>query len=658
VTPNNLTRTLAAIKRDLQRGNTDSLVTALAKAGSPELLRGLQEQKILLRIPPGPARDVVTSLLGATARRVLDTGASTLYDNYIAFTALAIEISARLSAKVKEVLERFPPVSCAGLLLVVGEYQEALFAVQQTKLPPSPPDAPLRQTVAATERHFHEQNALANGVFFATLRAFNEASRRIGSDISDDDTRFVAAVEPFDQLVLLAAEWNSLEFIVDSVSFGDFAVREVRQSPSGSSVKLEFADPKLSLYRRLAIRRRLALSNLRVRAPRNLKDYLAPMIPALVPAVMAYYETLCGCPRMTADDERWCVDAASRLLEPLELEDDLLFEIHSLEVSAHYIAALALVLCAQVVQLMSIRLPEKFASRLAAVKIPFHLITGMTGKQSDQEAIRKALGNLCTPIPTARYFNLVRMPFVTLGGECAWPLGKRYAVYWNTVVREVLIDGGSLGRSLGAIWEAFLAEKLRQGGWSVVARNVRLKDRGCVATDIDIGLLRGDLLLLTQVKAVTGSASNTYDHWKNRNIIEKGCRQARIAADLLRSEPQRLMSLTSRKVADSIRYIEPVVFTNCLELDRWEFEGVPVLGPAGIAALVQGAVIAYVENETGRVLEKSHVTPEGEPSTESILWILRNSLEPLVCLEDGHVDQETLDLEGVRWQIPTFGARN
>jgi hypothetical protein len=305
---------------------------------------------------------------------------------------------------------------------------------------------------------------------------------------------------------------------------------------------------------------------------------------------------------------------------------------------------------------MRSRLPGKLADGLVMARIPFDLIAGVMRIAPDQLAIKKALGNLCTVVPAGRHFNLVSMPFVRVGADCAQPLMLDLS-NWNTVVREILIDGGSLGRDLGAIWEIFLAGKLERGGWTVIGRNLRLKVNGRVLTDIDIGLLRGDILLLAQVKAVTGSAVNTYDHWRNRNIIEKGCHQARLAADLLRKDPRRLTSLTNRNVAAGIRHIEPVVFTNCTELDRWECERVVVLGPAGMTALVEGAGMSYVLSDTGAVLQKSQFAPPGLSDTESVLWILHNSLEPLICPEDGRVGCETAEFQGVRWQIPTFIAR-
>ena len=178
-----------------------------------------------------------------------------------------------------------------------------------------------------------------------------------------------------------------------------------------------------------------------------------------------------------------------------------------------------------------------------------------------------------------------------------------------------------------------------------------------MVTDIDIVLARGDVLLVIQVKSVTGCAMNTYDHWKNRNIIEKGCHQARLAADLLRNEPQRLIFLANRALASRIRHIEPVVLTNCLELDRWEHQGAAVLGPVGLDALVAGAQVSYMDTRTGRAIETREFTPRGQMSTESILWILRNSLEPLICPEDGRVEWASAQFEGVRWEMPTFAAK-
>lgn len=659
MTPKALTDTLTTIKRDLAHGRTESLTAVLESAGSPDLLRALREQKILFRVQSSPERAIAASLLRALARRVLPPPTSVLYENYIELVLLAIQIRARLTASVKEMLQAFPRISYEGLLLIAEECQDMRLAVATTSPAPLPDDTSLQEKVSAAERYLHEQNATSNGVFFAVVRALNEASRHVRSEGPDEDAALLTAAELFDPLVDLALEWNCLEHMIDSVTFGDWSVREVDPRPGGRGVKLEFVDPKLSLYRRLSMRRRVAQSHVRVRAPRNVKDYLSPVMMLLVPQVIAYYETLCGCPQMTLDDHKLCVNAVLPLLEHLDLDDDLLFAMahYFQEISAHYVAAAGLISCAQIVRVMTAGLPERFGDRLSAARIPFDLIAGLAPEGRGQLAIKQALRRLCTALPTTRHFNLVRMPFVKIGEESAQPLGIRYFNNWNTAVRSAVIDGGSLGRSLGAVWEEYLAGKLQRGGWSVIGRNIRLKVKGSVATDIDIALRRDDILLLAQVKAITGAGCDTYDHWKNRNIIEKGCHQARLAADILRDQPQRLMSLTNRKVASRIRYIEPVVLTNCLELDHWEHEGVAVLGPAGTSALAEGScVVSLVHTETGRVLESRQLNPPGQTFSESILWILRNPPEQLVCPEDGRIDSVTAEFQGMRWQIPTFAG--
>jgi hypothetical protein len=96
---------------------------------------------------------------------------------------------------------------------------------------------------------------------------------------------------------------------------------------------------------------------------------------------------------------------------------------------------------------------------------------------------------------------------------------------------------------------------------------------------------------------------------RNRSAIERGCHQARLAADL-REGPQRLVSMTNCKVAGQVLHIERLVLTNCVELDRWQQVGVVVLGPAGRGALVEGTSVFYLDSQTGKVVELRRISWE------------------------------------------------
>src|SRR6202044_3202511 len=96
-------------------------------------------------------------------------------------------------------------------------------------------------------------------------------------------------------------------------------------------------------------------------------------------------------------------------------------------------------------------------------------------------------------------------PFGRTAPGVAQPVREAAFGTWATMVRETLNQGGDIGRRYGAVWEDFLAQSFEETGWSVVGRNVHIVDGGATVTEVDLLLLREDLLLVVEVKALTGS---------------------------------------------------------------------------------------------------------------------------------------------------------
>lgn len=154
-------------------------------------------------------------------------------------------------------------------------------------------------------------------------------------------------------------------------------------------------------------------------------------------------------------------------------------------------------------------------------------------------------------------------PRVRPPGECRLAI-RRGAAYgsWTTPIREILNQGGEVGRLYGQVWEDFLARSFEGTGWSIIGRNINLVDNGRTVTEIDLLLFRDDLLVAAEIKALTGSGHSPYDHWKNRMIIEKGCRQALLASQYLSAHREVIASIANRMIASAVRHIQPLVLTS------------------------------------------------------------------------------------------------
>lgn len=222
-------------------------------------------------------------------------------------------------------------------------------------------------------------------------------------------------------------------------------------------------------------------------------------------------------------------------------------------------------------------------------------------------------------------------------------------------MREALNNGGAVGNWYGALWEDFYAQGFANSGWSLLARNVKIRTGGACVAEIDILLLRDDLLLVVEVKALTGSGISPYDHWKNREIIERGCRQARRAAEYIGANREYIASVADRSTASRVRRVQPLVLTTESMFDGWEYAGVPVAGETIRKAITAGTKVDYYQGRDKKVLKTDwHLRPE-DLSTQTILNALRDPIELKLAPERGVIRHIPVEVAGLRLLIPDTG---
>ncbi len=330
------------------------------------------------------------------------------------------------------------------------------------------------------------------------------------------------------------------------------------------------------------------------------------------------------------DDVAPLIKSASRLLGAIDAEDDLLYGAAkdiAPDVTTYYFAALSLQWYSAAVDFVEKKQKPGVRKKFAQLPITLHAIVNCLIDDKARSLTVSALNRLTSDLPARSHFDLLKKPFGRSGTLHAFPLLLGDNGLWNVSVREELITGGRIGKDLGKIWEEFYAKSFSDSDWTVLGEGVRLKEKGEVITDVDLLLLREDLLLVVQIKALTGSGATQYDHWKNRKIIEWGCEQARIATEHLRRNPHTITSIASKSVTERIKHIEPVVFTNGTLFDGWTHRGVTVAGNTVRNSLTEGSSIDYTDSKTDKVIDTHIIVDKNELTTEKILWLLRNPVE-------------------------------
>ncbi len=257
-------------------------------------------------------------------------------------------------------------------------------------------------------------------------------------------------------------------------------------------------------------------------------------------------------------------------------------------------------------------------------------------------------------LPARDHYEIARKPFLRESDGLARILSGASGGPWNVVVREQLGGGGSTGHGFGHVWEEFLAKSFSDSDWTVIGRNIRVSGPAGPSTEVDLLLFREDLLLVAEVKALAGSGVSPYDHLKNRRTIEKGCEQARLACAHIRASPKLLQSIASRRIAERVRRMEPVVFTNVSTLEGWSHAGVQVLSETLRKAITEGARVDYEEPRTGRVLGTTHFLRREERTTEAILDFIKMPVELRIAPEDGSVGYRSFAFEGIEVHLPRF----
>ncbi|WP_131800123.1 hypothetical protein [Methylobacterium indicum] len=643
-----LARNIKHLECALAAGDIENFASILHQHESPLFLKAIQEQKILLRANI-EYHEIITNLLTVSANKVLtstEVGRFVLYMMFVKeFKIAQVEIKTRLES----IIRILPKMNFVDLIGVFSRSSHVLFNGV------SPPTPMLSQTVADYERRLHDFNGYGNDIVSSLLRAINETSK-IALDVYSlplSRSKRQAAERRLLGITRISAELNALEWVFDSVSYGEFVVTHVGQAPD-LIIRLEYADARRTLIRTLAIRREFILDYNFARAPRVLRDTLLSLENSVLEGALRFYCSTTGA-QANSIDFRKIRQLSKKFLIQIKAEDDLLCLSGGKNALCPIYYTIAIVLRWFFMTAIAVRdsLPSSERRHFLSPPIPLNYISDCI-EGGDLPSVNKAFDKLTCTLPSPSHYDLVRRPFIRNGLDVAHGVAMPLVDPWATSVREALISGGGVGNSYGQIWEVFFEHSFKDSDWKILGRSLKLRQKGKLVTDLDLLAKRDDLLLVIQIKALAGSSVSPYDHWRNRQTIEWGCRQAAAATDFLRQEPHWLVSVAGRSLANEIRHVQPLVLTTINHVDGWEFEGVPVIGEAGRKAITEGSKVVYSSQRTREIFATKHITKPEELSTERILWSLKNPIEILIAPEKIDTTYRIGVAGRLRFELPQF----
>ena len=641
-----------ALARRVEAGDLGAFERELRAQASPALLLAIRRNKTLAR-GTGTARQAAAEAIVATASRQLPPEEAAEFARYV---RLSLEVSAArelVKARMLEAIARLPKLSLRQLLQVAER------VARDAGPAPVPPvaDTDVAQLAAEYGRRMHELSGSTNDLWFAIARVVNEAAARIGGRDLDRPGVRARAVGPFRTAMALASQLNGLDYVLDCASFGEFVVSA--HHPDRRAFKLDVADVRGTLIRVLAIRRKLMAMVSGRREERYLRQGLREAGEVILDdSLLKYSSRMDGAGTFEGRDLERMRNLLRLLLLHVDAEDDLLCAATAepRRTALLYHASMALRLISGVARTASSRLAGRAGREFEDGVRLADLIDGFGAEA--HESVEQAWLDLTVELPARGHFELIRRPFIRSAPGVARSLIGFAADTWPVIVREIINHGGETGRRYGALWEDYYARSFEDTGWRTLARNVHVNSGGQALTEVDLLLLRDDLLLVVEVKAMTGSGMNAYDHWKNRDDIERGCRQAKLAAEHLDANRGLIVSIAGRKVADRIRHVQPLVLTTENMFDGWEHAGVPVAGETIRKAITVGTKVDYHQTGTEGVVRTDwHLRPE-DLSTVTILKALRDPIELKLAPETGEVRHLTVEIEGLRLLVPETGLQD
>jgi Holliday junction resolvase-like predicted endonuclease len=634
----------------LERNDVESFGRALGEYTSADILTALRAQKALTRGSP-ETRDGAARLLVAEARIVFDPAEADEYARYAQFSIRISVLREAVRREIERQKKQMPKLSIRQLnVLAERKFKKILH-----RQPGLSPEHLASLATHQMETELHEHVGGATDANFAVLRAISEVSTIAGPrDLKRPDV-FAKAAGPFERIITLSSFLVSIDYMFDSASFGDFHVSSV--DPDAKIFTLDYADIRLELIKQMALRRTMFQVISGRRHPRFVRERLKASQDAVLFPAIERQILRSGARMPDARQLRQLEDHSEAMLMQVDAEDDLILVAAKSDVRAVMLYHMSMALrwasmaCHMVTKNLSGQARRAFVDDICFED----LIEGFEGPEQ-RDAAHSAWDDLTTDLPVKNHFDLCRRPFLRTSPTSVQAIRQAEGGVWTTVVREILNKGGETGRNYGAVFEEFYAKSFVETGWDIVGRNIKLSGGAGQLTEVDLLLKRQDLLLVVEIKALTGSGVSPYDHWKNRNIIEKGCRQALCAADYLRANRKVLVSIASRKVADQIAVIQPLVLTNQATFDGWAHLDVPVAGETIRKAITTGSRVEYYDAETLEVQRVDHYLRVEELSTATILQALRDPIELKIAPEQGAVEHVVMTIADCPFHVPNTVA--
>lgn len=268
----------------------------LEQAAADDLV-AIREQKMLVKIRDASVRhDVIGLYKDAITRLIVSPTERKIAISYATFLELATEafdelakVSNRLTSSVCNVGLLDLLAICETTIADVG--REISKELHAEFLKPSGTSNSIAATSEAHEAAFQFWGGRLKDFVFATARALNESSRfSLSADHKCTNKDYLRhARDDFQELCMLAGQWNSLEYALDKVSFGEWVVTSLDKEGK-PTVTFDESDPLSAKAMRLGNRRSMVHTAFVRKEKRFLRNFLREDSPRAILAAAAHFE--------------------------------------------------------------------------------------------------------------------------------------------------------------------------------------------------------------------------------------------------------------------------------------------------------------------------------------------------------------------------------
>jgi Holliday junction resolvase-like predicted endonuclease len=612
-------------------------------------------------------RSEFLGLFTSAAQRLLGEEEALYAGNYASFVQQASAIEKKLASQLELQLSKLKTYRMREFVSSLDAWlhesfthiSKQVWGRASSDLGAAQDSAP--QLSSLSERALQTEIANINGIAFAAARVLNEVSNMSSRQepVGLGSKKRKALADALPNLILAAHQLNCCVYAIDKVTYGEWHIRQI----DATHCIFTLVDARLEYARVIGLRRLASQTLQKVRKYQqgdlHLQSQLEEILPKFLGRILEYFSQKCGFD--TRIESYWELRRSlGRRLAELESADDLLAlaaEEHAPAVGYDYIASVIVrwveVVCGYVAKRISKRKQRNGETSCVPLSI---VLTLLPFSNNDREGVGRSIRELCKFPPRASFHALLDHPSILLDDDSLVFIPALDAGRWAAAIRSKWLRTGTLGDNYGKIWEDYVCWLLTRGGWVVLKRNVKLKQNGRTATEIDLLVSRDRVCLVVQVKAIAGSGDNTYQHWKNRQTIEKGIAQARAATDLLGSANGYLASIIGKRAADSVDTLRGVVLTTVHYFNGWQKDKVSILSVPALENLMRGATVSFWSSRKGEVKTSAEHTVGTEISGSELLGFLDRPLDWRISSEEESVSEHSLEIEGVIWTEPFLGV--